>query len=195
MSLPRPIVAGNTYLVTRRCTQRQLLLRPSTVVNQIFLYCLAEAARRTAVEVHAFNVMGNHYHLVVTDVQARLPEFIRWLDEFVAKCLNATLGRWEAVWSSGTYSAVRLEDDEAVMAKIIYTLTNPVAAGLVSHGYHWPGLRSPTTGERTLRVRRPHVFFRADGPTPEFASLTLTPPPCANAHHGAFWAELARAVE
>jgi REP element-mobilizing transposase RayT len=194
MSLPRPIVAGSTYLITRRCTQRQLLLRPSHQVNQIVLYCLAEAARRTAVEVHAFDVMGNHYHLVVTDVQARLPEFVRWLDEFVAKCLNATLGRWEAVWSPGSYSAVRLEDARAVVEKMIYTLANPVAAGLVSHGYHWPGLRSSTTSARTLRVRRPHVFFRADGPTPEYASLTLTPPPCAEGDE-AFWTDLARAVE
>jgi REP element-mobilizing transposase RayT len=169
-------------------------LRPSHQVNQIFLYCLAEAARRTAVEVHAFDVMGNHYHLVVTDVQARLPEFVRWLDEFVAKCLNATLGRWEAVWSPGTYSAVRLEDARAVVEKMIYTLTNPVAAGLVSHGYHWPGLRSPTTGTRTLQVRRPHVFFRVDGPTPEYASLTLTPPSCDEGND-AFWTDLARAVE
>ena len=177
MSWPRPIVAGTTYLVTRRCSQRQFLLRPSREVNQIFLYCLAEAARRTGVQVHAFCVLSNHYHLVITDVQGRLPEFARWLHEFVAKCINAMLGRWEAVWCPGSYSAVRLENSGAVAEKIVYTLTNPVAAGLVRHGYHWPGLRSPAAGARAFEAKRPRVFFRVNGPAPKSASLMLTPPP------------------
>ena len=195
VSLPRPVIAGTTYLVTRRCSQRQFLLRPCELVNQIFLYCLAEAARRAEVAVHAFCVLSNHYHLVVTDLHGRLPEFERYLDEFVAKCINVTLKRWESVWSSGTYSAVRLEDSQAVLEKILYTLTNPVAAGLVSHGYHWPGLRSPTTGAATLEVKRPCVFFRADGPTPESATLRLTPPPCFDGDEARWGTWLAQAVE
>jgi hypothetical protein len=35
MSLPRPVIAGETILITRRCTQRQFLLRPSSAVNGI----------------------------------------------------------------------------------------------------------------------------------------------------------------
>ena len=38
MTAPRQIVAGAIYLVTRRCAQREFLLKPSRTVNQVFLY-------------------------------------------------------------------------------------------------------------------------------------------------------------
>jgi hypothetical protein len=61
MSLPRQILPGSTYLVTRRCTQRQFLLRPSKLTNQIILYCLALAVARTGILLHAFVALSNHY--------------------------------------------------------------------------------------------------------------------------------------
>ena len=38
MTAPRQVLPGTTYLVTRRCAQRQFLLRPSKLVNEIFSY-------------------------------------------------------------------------------------------------------------------------------------------------------------
>ena len=64
MSYPRQVLPGATYLVTRRCTQRQFLLRPSAQTNAILLYCLARAAGLYGVEVHAYCFLSNHYHLV-----------------------------------------------------------------------------------------------------------------------------------
>jgi REP element-mobilizing transposase RayT len=175
MSLPRPIVPGTTYLITRRCSQRQLLLRTSACVNQILLYCLAEAASRYHVRLHAYCFLSNHYHLVVTDLDGQLPEFCRWLAEFVAKCINASLGRWECVFAPGTYNAVRLEDPEAVLDKMVYVLANPVSAGLVRDGRQWPGVRSrPEDVGRTVVARRPEVFFRSDGDMPQTSSLDPT---------------------
>ena len=43
MTLARPIVPGKTYLLTRRCTQREILLTPSKLLNQIFLVMLMGA--------------------------------------------------------------------------------------------------------------------------------------------------------
>jgi hypothetical protein len=45
MTAPRQVLAGATYLVTRRCTQRQFLLRPSKASDQVLAYALAVAAR------------------------------------------------------------------------------------------------------------------------------------------------------
>ena len=67
MTEPRPYLPGETYLVTRRCTQRQFLLLPSEIVAQVFMYCLAVAAALSGVEVHGFAVLSNHYHLLVSD--------------------------------------------------------------------------------------------------------------------------------
>ena len=131
------------------------------------------------------------------NLKARLPEFMRWLDMFVAKYINASHGRWENVWSCGTYSAVRLEDREAVLEKMIYTLTNPVAAGLVAHGYQWPGLRSgPRWVGKTKVAKRPRIFFRAKGTAPECSKLTIFRlPSFAHLSDKEFSALLDRAVE
>jgi hypothetical protein len=51
MTLPREIIPGRFYMVTRRCTQRQLLLRPDKKTNNAFIYCLAEAAQRFGIDV------------------------------------------------------------------------------------------------------------------------------------------------
>ncbi|MBK8481326.1 MAG: hypothetical protein IPL40_09140 [Proteobacteria bacterium] len=178
MSLPRPVIAGETLMVTRRCAQRQFLLRPSGAVNGIVGYCLAVAAERYGVRVHAFCVLSNHLHLVITDVRGTRPEFCRWLFEFTAKCLNAHWGRWENLWASEPPSVVRLVDAEAQLDKAVYTLTNPAAAGLVTEHHHWPGLISrPARLGRAESYKRPKRFFRERGPLPAEASLTVAPLP------------------
>jgi len=62
MTAPRQVLRNASYLVTRRCAQRQFLLRPSRATNDTFLFVLAVAARRFDVQVHAFCVLSNHVH-------------------------------------------------------------------------------------------------------------------------------------
>ena len=171
-------------MVTRRTTQRQFLLAPSAWLEQLFLYCLAVATANTGVAVHSLTVMSNHYHLIVTDPLGRLPEMCNWLHEFVAKAANARLGRWENFWSSDPPSYVRLMGPDDVLAKTVYALANPVAAGLVSHGEQWPGIRLFTPGRR--RIVRPEGFFRESGPTPKVATLNITAPPLGMSSHQAY---------
>ena len=171
--LPRLIVPGATYLVTRRCTQRQYLLAPSNACSEVFLYCLAYAVRKTRVRVHAVIVMSNHYHLVVTDELGVLPVFVECLNKLVAKCMNAVLGRWENFWASQQASYVRLLDPEAVIEKIAYAMCNPVAAGAFALGEQWPGVRLWRPGKR--RVRRPR-FFREAGLMPDSLDLAISFP-------------------
>ncbi len=119
-----------------------------------------------------------HWHAVVTDPGARLPEFLHWVHKHVAKCINVSYGRWENLWASESPSAVKLESDDDVLDKIAYTLANPVAARLVARGEQWPGLRtSPSElAGCVVRVKRPSVFFRDNGPMPEAAVLRIVRP-------------------
>ena len=155
-------------------------MRPSAIVNAIFAYCLAAAAQRYGILVHSFCVLSNHYHLVVTDVRGNLPAFEQYLNQLVARAINASLGRWENFWAPGSYSAVRLTCAGDILEKAAYTLANPVAAGLVPRGERWPGLWSrPDWIDRpSKQVRRPEGFFRKNGPMAESYPLALVRPPC-----------------
>lgn len=181
MTPPRRVLPGTSYLVTRRCSERRFFLRPSTLTNDIVLYVLAVAAERYGVLVHAFCVLSNHLHLVLTDQNATLPAFMQYLDSLVARAVNASLGRFEGFWATdASYSAVEPLDPADVLAKTAYVLANPVAAGLVPRGAQWPGLwTSPDQiGSAKLLARRPKFFFDPKSYLPESIELALTTPPC-----------------
>jgi REP element-mobilizing transposase RayT len=178
VTAPRQVLPGTTYLVTRRCSERRFLLRPSKTTNRIFLYVLAVAAKRFRIRIHAFCVLSNHFHIVLTDPDANLPAFSQYLDSLVARAINASMGRWESFWAPNSYSAVALLDPDAVVEKIAYVLANPAAAGLVRHGRAWPGLWSDPRqiGGGVIQAERPAVFFLEDGAMPRAASLELSCP-------------------
>lgn len=179
MTAPRQVLPGVTYLITRRCFDRMLLLRPSPLVRAVFEYVLAVKAREYGILLHAYSVLSNHWHCVLTDSSGRLPEFQRDLGSTVARALNAALGRWESFWAPGSYSAVALQTAEDVLDKMAYTLVNPVVAGLVRRGSDWPGPWSAPSriGAGPELLRRPDHYFRKEGPTPPTAWLVLTCPP------------------
>jgi putative transposase len=176
VTTPREIRPGSSYLITRRCTQRQFLLKPSRRTNQLVRYCLAVAANKTGVLLHAVCVMSNHWHGVVTDPFARLPQFLEHFHRLLAKAQNASLGRWENLWSSDKPSVVLLVSDEDVLAKMAYTIANPTAAGLVRSPREWPGVITTRIGERTT-VDMPDVFFDPGGSLPESIQLEMKRPP------------------
>jgi len=162
--------------VTRRVTQRQFLLSPSPTINRIVLYCIALAAAETGVQVHAVCVLSNHIHLVVTDPHACLPQFCYIAFKYIGKCVNAHRGRWENLFAGGVQpSYVRLSDAGSMLDKIAYVVANPVEAGLVRSSSQWPGVNLWRAG--TYKVRRPNIFFRECGPTPEALKLRIEAPP------------------
>ena len=179
MSAPRPVLKGTTYLVSRRCSERRFFLRPSRLVNEVFLFLLAVAAERFGIRVHLFCVLSNHFHLLLTDPKARLPSFMQYLDGFVARVVNLLIGHKEALWDPGQYSAVELATPEDVLREAVYVLANPVAAGLVRFGHLWPGLWSAPgrVGGEPFLAKRPKHFFSEEGSFPAEASLRLTVPP------------------
>jgi putative transposase len=177
--LPRPVLPRRFYMITRRCTQRQLLLRPDPETNNAFIYCLLEAALRYEIEVLLPCAMSNHHHTVIYDRHGRYPEFVEHFHKLFARSQNALRGRWENFWASEQVCVVRLVGHEAVMDKLVYTATNPVQDHLVDRAHHWPGVNglAALLAGRSLRARRPLHFFRPDGPMPDEVEMRLTIPP------------------
>jgi len=178
MTAPRQILRGTTHLVTRRTLRRKFLLRPGKVTNHVFAYLLAVAARRTGVKLHAYCVMSNHYHLVVTDPGANLPLFVQYLDSQVGRAINALFGLKQYFWDPNSYGSQPLESCQDIVDKASYVLANPVTAGLVRHARKWPGLwSSPDRIGTKLQVERPTHYFDPDGDMPKAEVLELSVPP------------------
>ncbi len=171
------MIPGVTYLITRRCSERRFFLRPDPAVARIFEYLLGVFAAEYGVAIHAYVVMSNHYHLVLTDVRGRLPDFERDLNSMLARSINALRGRRESLWERRPYSAVELIEGRDAIAKMGYTLANPVAARLVDRACEWGGATSAGMrfGQR-WQIRRPKGFFSDS--MPEVVELMLTAPEC-----------------
>jgi REP element-mobilizing transposase RayT len=178
MTAPRQIRPNTTYLITRRCFGRMFLLRPSPLVTAVFEYVLAAKAQQYEIVLHAYCVLSNHWHCVLTDPRGNLPRFQRDLGSTIARALNAAHGRWESFWAPGSYSAVALQTADDVLDKMAYVLANPVAAGLVRRGPEWPGPWSAPEriGAAAREVKRPDHFFRQEGKSPRTARLELRCP-------------------
>ena len=182
MTQPRLIVPGATHFLTRRTVRRYHLFAPGPQTRQIFLYCLAMASQRTGVLVHVAVLMSTHPHLVVTDVEGRLPEFLHYLNRHVALAMKV-LRKWDgAVWDHEAPSQVELRTPQAVVEKSAYAIANPVEAGLVRTATEWPGVttRPSEIGSAVWRVERPEQYFTAnDDKWPPVVELRLTMPPAA----------------
>jgi hypothetical protein len=166
-------------MITRRCTQRQFLLRPDPATNNAFTYCLIDAAQRSQIEVLLTCAMSNHHHTVIYDRWGRYPEFVEHFHKMLARSQNALRGRWENLWSSEQVCVVKLVGREAVIDKLVYTAANPVQDHLVDRVHHWPGVNGlgALLAGRCLRATRPWHFFRPNGPMPEVLEMRLTIPP------------------
>jgi putative transposase len=182
MSLPRQIVPGDTWFITRRCTQRTSLLSPSTIVTAVFMYLLIYCAKQYGIMIHAACAMGTHYHLVITDTLGLLPKFMEDLNKLLAKVLNYHYGRWENFWAPGSYDAKRCVSVRDALDRMAYTVANPTAAGLVSAPEKWPGFITlpEDLGRRIISAKRPKFFFRPNGPMPEEVSMMIEPLPCGD---------------
>jgi putative transposase len=164
-----------TYLLTRRCSERRFFLLPEPAVTWIFEYLLGLLSKQYGMQIHAYVVMSNHYHIVLTDTQGCLPDFQRDLNSLLARAVNRHWRRREAFWARESYSAVELLEDEDVVSKMAYTLANPVKARLVNRACEWEGATSAgMVFGRARLIAKPEKFFRDS--MPDVVELVLTRP-------------------
>ncbi len=166
MSHPRQVLPNRSYMITRRCTQRQFLLRPDAALNNAFIYCLPEAAQVHRIDVLSVITMSNHVHLGVHDAEGNYPLFIEPLHKHLDKCVNSLRWRWENMFWSEQASVVRLTNPNDVIDKMACAHANPCATDLVECASQWPGVSSVDAIVRGhgLTASRPAHAFRAEGP-------------------------------
>jgi REP element-mobilizing transposase RayT len=178
MTAPRSVVPGRFIFITRRCTQRQFILRPDQAVGDTYTYCLAEAVARFGVIPILSQMEANHHHTAIYDPHGREVEFREHFHKMTAKSINALRGRWENLWACEEPCVIEVVTVEDLLDKLTYIATNPVKDGLVDKVHHWPGpnfVRALLTG-RAMKTYRPKHFFRENGSMPAELDLLLRLP-------------------
>ncbi|MFV8752272.1 transposase [Nannocystaceae bacterium ST9] len=160
--------------MTRRCSERRFFLRPDPTTRQIFEYVLALACTQHEMQLHAFVMMSNHYHLVVTDPHGHISDFEQQFNSLVARALNQYLGRDGSLWDPDSFNGVELLDEEAVVERLAYVHANPVTAHLVKRALHWDATSAGLAFGERRSVERPRVFFSES--MPQQTTLELVRP-------------------
>jgi putative transposase len=180
MSRARPVLPNTTYAETMRTLSRELRFAGTAEereeISQIYLYSLAHAARKYAVEVHGFNLNDDHSHQEHTDLLCNDPAFRQLKNSLVARAMNALQGRRGTFWSPDRCVQV-LADEHAQLDTFAYILANPVKHGLVANADDFPGPRSkPSDIGKPMVIKKPKSLFREKN-LPAEVTLTLTVPP------------------
>jgi REP element-mobilizing transposase RayT len=115
MSRPlRNLDPSSVFLVTIRCLQGRLFLRPSRETYEVLGGVLARAVRLAGVELFAFNFASNHLHLIVRAPRGNLPQFMQYLLTNVSKKIG-TLVNWRGAFWERRYAAQPILDDDALL--------------------------------------------------------------------------------
>lgn len=118
--------------------------------KQVFLESILAIALRFGWQLHAYAIMTNHFHLVVTTPRGNLSEGMHALQSAFANKHKVFRGSIGHVFQS-RFGCAHCPSGPSVARKIDYVHLNPVRAGLVTlhdlKDYRWTSFRL---------VRRPH---------------------------------------
>lgn len=106
-----------------------------------FLSILAKVNAQYDLEIHAYCLMGNHYHLLVKSNEAKLSDGIRYLDGVYAKHYNY-IRHTDGPLFRGRFKSCIIEDGQYLLDACRYIHLNPVKANMVTlaKDYYWSSM-------------------------------------------------------
>ncbi|ABC24629.1 conserved hypothetical protein (plasmid) [Rhodospirillum rubrum ATCC 11170] len=143
----------------------------------VFLHWLGAALARRGLDLHAYCLMTNHIHLLVSapssaDLGAVMQDMGRRYGQYV----NRQRQRFGGLWQ-GRYKAGYIQDEAYLLACMRYIELNPVRAGMVADpaAYRWSSYRANALGAANALVT-PHEVYRqlaadADGRARAYRAL------------------------
>ena len=104
---------------------------------------LGEACDRFAVEVHAYCLMTNHFHLLVRCPDGHLSEMMQWLQAVVTRRFNARVAS-DGPILRGRFRSKEVDSDAYLLAATRYIHANPIPMlhGAPLDSYRWSSLRT-----------------------------------------------------
>lgn len=161
--LPRYFVDGYPQHVIQRGNNRDIIF-VSDADYLLYLEFLVEAVEKHRLDIHAYVLMTNHVHLLVTpETEESLPKTMQSIGRRYVQYFNRTYRRTGTLWE-GRYKATVIDSDEYFMACSRYIELNPVRAGMVSSPgeYPWSSYQINALG-KNLEFITPHVNYLALG--------------------------------
>ncbi len=135
---PRMCIPGlPCHVITRGNDRQACFFR--LVDYQFYLACLKDAIDRYQAEVHAFVLMTNHVHLLITPHQEdSIAKVMQSLGRRYVQYINHHYRRTGTLWE-GRYKSSLVVDDSYVLACYRYIELNPVRAKMVllPQEYQW----------------------------------------------------------
>ncbi len=132
---------------------------------QVYLGMMRDALEEFACTLHAFVLMPNHVHLLVSPAATTAPaSLMQRVGQRYVQYVNRRHRRYGTLWQ-GRYHSSLVDTEDYFMVCQRYIELNPVRAGLVTHpvDYDWSSYRVHAHGEQSGIVV-PHELYTAIAP-------------------------------
>jgi putative transposase len=129
---------------------------------QSYLHWLGEALAEYECSLHAYALMTNHVHLLVTPKRAeRIPRLIMSVGRRYVQYINRTYKRTGTLWDS-RYKSSLIHADSYMLTCMRYIELNPVRAGMVDDPahYRWTSYRHNGLGQTDSRITE-HALYQS----------------------------------
>jgi len=164
--LPRLTLPGFPHHVIQRGNNRQAIFQ-AVSDYQTLLGLLVENAIKFDVQIHAYVLMSNQFHLLVTpQTDDGLPHLMQAVGRSYVRHFNGAQKRSGTLWE-GRYKSTLIQTDRYLLACMAYIDLNPVRAGLLAQAgdYPWSSF-GHYTGQRLDKFITPHPLVWELGNTP-----------------------------
>lgn len=157
--LPRLTLPGYPHHIIQRGNNRQAIFT-TTADYQALLGLMDVHAKKFDVDVHAYVLMSNHFHLLATpQTDTGLPQMMQAVGRSYVRYFNDLQGRTGTLWE-GRYRSTLIQTERYLLACMAYIDLNPVRAGLVAEAVDYPwssyGLY---VGVRQDKLISPHPLY------------------------------------
>lgn len=164
--LPRLSLAGYAHHVIQRGNNRQAIFLTDDD-RRFMLALLHEAAQTHQVALHAYVLMSNHIHLLLTpQTDEGVPKMMQSVGRRYVRYFNDRTRRSGTLWE-GRYKSTLIQTDAYLLTCMASIDLNPVRAGMVAQpaDYAWSS-HGAYIGLRHDRLITPHPLYWSLGNTP-----------------------------
>lgn len=166
--LPRLELPGVPIHVIQRGNNRAACFF-GDIDRRFYLKCLRQASARRHCAIHAYVLMSNHVHLLVTpNERGSVAAMLQDLGRRYVRVINAIHGRTGTLWE-GRYKSCLVDSENYLLTCHRYIEMNPVRAGLEKRAsaYAWSSHIYYAFGKPDALITPHPVFMRLGNDVPE----------------------------